>query len=128
MDTSLAKTLVLVGASLLMYAFFVSPPDPVAMGMLLFLTAPPAWLLTAFGRRQGTRRPLSTPEQGLALGAGFAMMWAAPWVAQHRLQMHLDSGADGAPGGLVMALPILGPLLWSLVLGWVMVSREKKGD
>jgi|GEM_PF-6961772 len=119
-----ATTIGIVGLSLVVYAFLVAPPDPIAMGMLLFLTVPPAWALTALGRKLGGTRPLSSIPQGALAAAGFGMMWGAPWLSQAQLERHLDAGGVGSPGGLTMALPILGPLLWCLAIGWVMASRE----
>ena len=118
------QTVGIVGASLLVYSFVVAPPDPMAQLMLLFLTVPPAWMLAAVGRRLGTNRPLPVMAQGALAAAGMGLMWGAPWMAQNRLVMHMESGVDGPPEGFVMALPILGPLLWSLAVGWISASRE----
>lgn len=119
-----AQTVGILGVSLLAYSFVVAPPSLPAQMMLLFLTVPPAWMLAALGRRLGRQRPLPLAAQG-ALGAmGIGLMWGAPWMAQSRLVMHYESGAEGAPEGLVMALPILGPLLWALAVGWISSVRE----
>jgi len=119
-----AQTVGILGVSLLAYSYVVAPPSLPAQMMLLFLTVPPAWMLAALGRRLGRRGPLPLAAQGALGSMGVGLMWGAPWMAQNRLVMHYESGAEGAPEGLVMALPILGPLLWALAVGWISSVRE----
>lgn len=125
---SAVKSMLIVAATLVAYAVLVSPPDPIAMGMLLFLTAPPAWGCLALGRAVGARIQGPPPAQGAALAAGFGLLWGAPMVAQAQLARQLDAGGEVQVSGFVMALPILGPLLWSAAVGWVGAVREVAGQ